>query len=136
MLDRACEILPVHFYAHSALGSMHPTGPDPGYPWVTCVAYSTKEAALCLWEIPQMLRCTLLLCPVPPCARLEVFKECGSWILSPPEKLRHFSPVRSVGEKQDSSRLIYDASASDVDNLHLLHSLWTPFESMRRNKHF
>lgn len=51
MRDRACEILPVHGYAHSVVGSLHPAGPDPGYTGATCcMAYRAKEAACSLRE--------------------------------------------------------------------------------------
>lgn len=49
MRDRACEILPVHGYAHSVVGSLHPAGPDPGYTGaICCMAYRGKEAAFSL----------------------------------------------------------------------------------------
>lgn len=87
-------------------------------------------------EITKILSCRLLVSQILPYFSFEVFKECDYWIFSPSEKLCGCSPVRSAWEKQDSSHLIYDVSASDVDNLHLFHSLQTPLESMRRNKHF
>lgn len=40
-----------------------------------------------------------------------------------PEILYDHSPLRSVGKKAGFFSLIYDFSVSDVDNLHLLHSL-------------
>lgn len=101
-----------------------------------CGIQSKGSCIFPLWEFTKILPHRFLLSAVLPYSSFEVFKECDSWIFSPSEKLCGCSPVRSVWEKQDSSHLIYDVSASDVDNLHLFHSLQAPLESMRRNKHF
>lgn len=88
-----------------------------------CGTHGKGSCIFPVWEITKMLPCRLLLSPVLPFSRFGAFKECDSWIFSPSEKLCGYSPVRSAWEKQDSSHLIYDVSASDVDNLHLFHSL-------------
>lgn len=138
MGDRACESLPVHSYALSVLGSLHPSWPS-SWLHMGSLPCGTEGKGSCIfpvWEITKMLPFRLLVSPILSDSSFEVFKECDSLIFSPSEKLCCCSPVKSAWAKQDSSHLICDVSASDVDNLHLFHSLQTPLESMRRNKHF
>lgn len=125
MGDRACESLPVHSYALSVLGSLHPSWPS-SWLHMGSLPCGTEGKGSCIfpvWEITKMLPFRLLVSPILSDSSFEVFKECDSLIFSPSEKLCCCSPVKSAWAKQDSSHLIYDVSASDVDNLHLFHSL-------------